>query len=489
MTRLKNILVFIFLLFLFIINTAVGDNINRPALFNNNKDTLAVIFRPYINNVSRDTNIESDITGITAINDVPPNDLCENAEPIFGPYPVSGFGSTIDATVDCPTLIYSYGVWYTIDLPYDINNITITICGLNEDLNNTEFNLMDDCACDDYFTVDDVTDLIEGECSTGFNGYELIFNNISGNINEDGIAYWLAIAENSEGEKMDFAYTVNVTEGEPPPEGDSCEDSFIIPALPFSDTLSNCDFNNDYNFGGKDVVYSFNIDTCLIITVSLCKTDPVFDTYLLLYGDSCGAMPIAHNDDACMAPGEAGTSEIIDTLHAGQYYILVDAYGGECGLYILDVTGVECEVMGACCTDQECVGTMNEDGCDLLNGEWFAFQDCDQGYVCPGGCYEYLPGDVNMSTETWPPATIGGDVTYLVNFFRGSAVCPSCLLDGFWASADANGDCIITGNDITKLVNFFRGTASLEFCGSYEPCWPTINDLPDSAPPDWPECE
>jgi len=103
--------------------------------------------------------------------------------------------------------------------------------------------------------------------------------------------------------------------------------------------------------------------------------------------------------------------------------------------------------------------------------------------------YEYLPGDVNMSGGTWPPAATGPDVTYLVNFFRGAPTSHSCLLDGFWCSADANGDCNIIGSDVTKLVNVFRGIGSIDYCTDYEPAWPTSGDLPPSAPSGWPSCE
>jgi len=102
--------------------------------------------------------------------------------------------------------------------------------------------------------------------------------------------------------------------------------------------------------------------------------------------------------------------------------------------------------------------------------------------------YEYLPGDVNMSVGAWPPAALSGDVTYMVNFFRGIPTSQSCLLDGFWCSADANGDCNVIGSDVTKLVNVFRGLTSIDYCPTYEPAWPTPVDLPPSAPLDWPNC-
>ena len=103
--------------------------------------------------------------------------------------------------------------------------------------------------------------------------------------------------------------------------------------------------------------------------------------------------------------------------------------------------------------------------------------------------YEYLPGDANMYNGSWPPAAIGGDVTYLVNYFRGIETSLPCLLDGFWASGDANGDCLVIGSDVTRLINYLRGTGSLSWCPDYEPCWPTPGDVPAEAPPSWPNCD
>ncbi|MCP4580950.1 MAG: hypothetical protein GY839_04990 [candidate division Zixibacteria bacterium] len=102
-------------------------------------------------------------------------------------------------------------------------------------------------------------------------------------------------------------------------------------------------------------------------------------------------------------------------------------------------------------------------------------------------CYQYLPGDANMPVGIWPPSVIGADVTYLVNYFR--AMNGPCLLDSFYASADANGDCLIIGSDVTKLVTYFRGLTSISWCPDYPPCWPTPDDLPAEEPLGWPNCE
>lgn len=68
--------------------------------------------------------------------------------------------------------------------------------------------------------------------------------------------------------------------------------------------------------------------------------------------------------------------------------------------------------------------------------------------------YEYVPGDANMGVSTFPPEVVGGDVTYLVRFFDMAQTAP-CLFDGFWASADATGDCLILGGDVSYLVRYF----------------------------------
>jgi len=68
--------------------------------------------------------------------------------------------------------------------------------------------------------------------------------------------------------------------------------------------------------------------------------------------------------------------------------------------------------------------------------------------------YEYIPGDANMTEGNWPAELTSADVTYLVNYFR--RLNAGCSFEGFYAAADANGDCKVIGNDVTYLVNYFR---------------------------------
>ncbi|MCD6162072.1 MAG: dockerin type I repeat-containing protein [candidate division Zixibacteria bacterium] len=113
--------------------------------------------------------------------------------------------------------------------------------------------------------------------------------------------------------------------------------------------------------------------------------------------------------------------------------------------------------------------------------EWFDSQ--------AGDTYEYLPGDVNMHLGTWPPVIWGSDVTYLVNYFTGKITSVPCFLDGFWASADVNGYCDLTGGDVTRLVNYFKGTGNIEFCIDFYPAWPVPDSLPPTEPDGWPNCD
>lgn len=75
----------------------------------------------------------------------------------------------------------------------------------------------------------------------------------------------------------------------------------------------------------------------------------------------------------------------------------------------------------------------------------------------PSGTCDYVPGDANGDRNV-----IGSDVTFLVNFFRGTGTPPpdSCwndlLSEWLYSGADVNGDCRVIGSDVTFLVNYFR---------------------------------
>jgi hypothetical protein len=101
----------------------------------------------------------------------------------------------------------------------------------------------------------------------------------------------------------------------------------------------------------------------------------------------------------------------------------------------------------------------------------------------------YLPGDANMQFGIWPPQILGSDVTYLVNYFMEHPSSTGCILNGYFSSADINGDCEVVGSDVTRLVQYFRGLAEISYCPGYPPIWLNPDDLPPGPPQDWPPCE
>jgi len=90
---------------------------------------------------------------------------------------------------------------------------------------------------------------------------------------------------------------------------------------------------------------------------------------------------------------------------------------------------------------------------------------------------EYYPGN--------PPALGGGDVLWIVNYFKGNtqacvfrnplATTPMPVPIGFgidtvlWTSADVNGDCQISGGDVLRLVSYFKLKAAIVTCSDYPP--------------------
>ena len=182
------------------------------------------------------------------------------------------------------------------------------------------------------------------------------------------------------------------------------------------------------------------------------------------------------------------TSSPVTSIIAGQLYI-----------YDVEATGIPAPTFSLTVFPE---GMTIEPNSGLIQWSPLAAEDADvrveatnemgtdfQEFTIHVGGFYYLPGDANMYNGTWLPAVIGSDVTYLVNYFRGVPENPACLLGGFYASADVNGDCRVIGGDVTRLVNYFRGEGLIEFCPSYPPVWLNQDDCPEEAPAGWPNCD
>ena len=124
--------------------------------------------------------------------------------------------------------------------------------------------------------------------------------------------------------------------------GDTCAGAYPITALPFSESGTTAGYRNDYDeacpYTGStaaDVVYSYYAAADIYVTVDLCSTT-AYDTKTYIYEDDCiSANLVACNDDACGNDGYKSQLADIGFTGGHTYYIVIDGYGAEEGVYEL----------------------------------------------------------------------------------------------------------------------------------------------------------
>jgi len=279
---------------------------------------------------------------------VPPNDDCENAELIPGPFPMSGPGTTVDATVDCPGVLDWNGVWYVFDLPYASNNVFIELCPDDVDLYTVGIVLMDDCACDDYI-IRDVGSF--GDCASGYLGYTMTFNNVPG----PATWYWPAYGIQSSGEGLDFVWTIDITEPPPPPDNDSCETAEIIGDVvdyPFSTTTATASGYGTCMYS-PDIWYLYTASISGDIVVSLLGS--LYDTKLAVYdGNSCDPLSpeIECNDDF----GGLQSQITYTAVQGNEYLIQVGGYSTYTGDGVISIGPAPAPPENDSCETAEAIG-------------------------------------------------------------------------------------------------------------------------------------
>ncbi|MFH1279052.1 MAG: hypothetical protein ABIK65_11830 [Candidatus Eisenbacteria bacterium] len=144
------------------------------------------------------------------------------------------------------------------------------------------------------------------------------------------------------------------TYGGPPARrliGDTIEQPFLVPALPFDTYGSTCGFAHDYDemcpyggYSGPDVVYALTPTEYQKIRIDLCRSS--YDTKVYVYKDGfTPGAPYACNDDACGADGYRSLIDFLDVEPGHVYYIVIDAYSNECGNYDLRISDTwECPI-------------------------------------------------------------------------------------------------------------------------------------------------
>ncbi len=127
-------------------------------------------------------------------------------------------------------------------------------------------------------------------------------------------------------------------------EGDTIEDPFVIDGLPFVGSGDTCPFANDYDeicpYTGStspDVVYRYDCEYTSPVIIDLCASD--YDTKVYVYENEYGyGNLIGCNDDYPGCGPNGYRSWIMLEFYAGNtYYIVVDGYTNDCGVYELYV--------------------------------------------------------------------------------------------------------------------------------------------------------
>jgi len=158
-------------------------------------------------------------------------------------------------------------------------------------------------------------------------------------------------------------------------EGDTIETAFVIENLPFTGTGDTCPFLHDYDeacpFGGSlspDVVYSYYCQYSCTVVIDLCASQ--YDTKVYVYeNEQTPGWPLACNDDSPGCGPNGYRSWLMTDFEQGNtYYIVVDGYTGDCGVYELYITDyvpcVQCPPDAFVESEPECIDPEN----DIHNG-------------------------------------------------------------------------------------------------------------------------
>ncbi len=182
--------------------------------------------------------------------------------------------------------------------------------------------------------------------------------------------------------------------------GDTVDDATVIDALPYNDTGSTSEANDDYDevcpYEGStspDVVYSFTPAEDITIDITLCNGSE-YDTKLYIYeNEVTPGAPFACNDDEC--PGYVSELLELSFIGGNTYFIVIDGYGGESGNYVIDVTapggGDSCEDPYVAELPYQYIGTTVDNTDTYGNGgpdEWHFFTIEEAGLVIVDLCNE-----------------------------------------------------------------------------------------------------
>lgn len=198
-------------------------------------------------------------------------------------------------------------------------------------------------------------------------------------------------------------------------EGETIETPFIIDYLPFAGTGDTCPFLHDYDeacpYDGStspDVVYSYYCQYSCTVVIDLCASQ--YDTKVYVYeNEQTPGSPLACNDDYPGCGPNGYRSWIMTEFAAGNtYYIVVDGYAGDCGVYELYIEDylpcVQCPSDAFVESEPWCMDPENDidnGGCNSDPPVFDYLEPSEESiYVC-GTSGTYVVGYNNMRDTDW----------------------------------------------------------------------------------------
>lgn len=189
--------------------------------------------------------------------------------------------------------------------------------------------------------------------------------------------------------------------------GETIGSALPVTSLPFNDTGNTCNNIDDYDevcpYSGStspDVVYSYTAPADGMINIDLCGSS--YDTKVYVYVNSyTPGNPYDCNDDYYGFGDPCGdyTSAIFSmpVFNGDIYYIVIDGWSGDCGEYLLNITGDLNYWCDEClnCSSPEGEGDILDDDEDNFNGGC----NSDPYAFSPIGLNEVICGRNNTYTN------------------------------------------------------------------------------------------
>jgi len=339
------------------------------------------------------------------------NDECTGAIPVSAPdcpTVVTVSGTTVGATIDCPDVLGWNAVWYSFELPYASNKLTIDYCPTATPIYQIGIVLYPSPCLDCYAYIISTYQWVS--CPNGNTGPQMWWSGLPAGTYYLPVAVW----DYNMNPFMDFAFDACVEEGAPPGAGDNCASAIVVPSLPYTTTGNSCGYVNDYDetcpYSGSaapDVVYSYSPAADQAIIIDLCNS--FYDTKVFVYEDVCPTSPFyACNDDACGSDGYRSAIYGLSVYAGHTYYIVVDGYGSGCGDYDLRITEAGPAPPNDQCTGAPIINTFPQTvygttigatvdcpGVLDWNAVWYQF---DVPYTCNNITVDYCPTDWSIGT-------------------------------------------------------------------------------------------